>query len=155
MPLAIDPNPRLQAERLRADEIRRQQQQEIDIHVQAIKAARAEVEVKIRELQSHCDRLQHAARRLPPEDGGEARYRIYVTMHSRLVGAMGQALRRAQNGDRLLEVGRADQEEKQRRERENEVRDRVDAAVQHVFDLQLPRENDFEALFGEDLTHAS
>lgn len=156
--MPIDPvrERQIQADQLRTDEIRRQHEREISLHVQAIQGVRAEVETKIRELQGHCERLQQTARRGPPGEGSEARYRVYCTAHTRLAGAMGQALKRAQATDRLLEARREEQQDRERRERELAVRDRVEAAVRDVFDLQLPKDNDFEALFGEEgVAHAS
>lgn len=153
MPSTVAHDQRLQAERLRSAELRRQREHELDAHVQAIKTARADLESKIRELQGHLDGLQHVSRRLgATEDGDVGRYRVYATAHVRLAGAMGQALKRAQATDRLLEATREQREAREQQEREESMRERVDAAVQDVFDLQLPKEDDFELLFGEAVT---
>lgn len=146
---------RRQAEIQRTEEIRRLHEKELAVHIQAIQGVRAEVETKIRELQGHCERLQQTARRGQTGDGSEARFRVYCTAHTRLAGAIGQALKRAQATDRLLEAGREEQQDRERREREAAVEERVKAAVRDVFDLQLPKDNDFELLFGEGVAHAS
>lgn len=147
---------RLQADQLRAGEVRRQREQEIDLHVQAIKSVRADVEAKIRELREHCEGLQRSVRRLQGDSGEEGKYRVYGTAHTRLAGALHQALNRAHAMDRLLEARQVGEQERERRDREAAAEERVKAAVQGVFDLQLPRENDFELLFGEEaVTNAS
>lgn len=151
MPTNAALNQRLQPEQLRAEEVRRQRERELNLHIQAIKTVRGEVEAKIRELQGHCDGLHQAARRLQSDEGTEAtKYRVYGTAHTRLAGALHQALNRAQAMDRVLEARREDQQDRERREREVATQERIKAAVQRVFDLQLPRENDFELLFGEE-----
>lgn len=144
----------VQAERLRVEELRKRREREIETHVQAIKRARADVEVKLRELVTHCASLQQATRRWPAEDGSDAAYRIYHTAHSRLAGAIVQAVKRAQATDRFLDARRADAEDLRRQEREEELRDRVDAAMKEVFNLQLPKDDDFETLFGDEVNHA-
>jgi hypothetical protein len=147
-------NERIQVERLRFAEIRRQRERDIETHVAAIKTARSDLETKLRELQQHCDRLQRAAR-LSGGEEDSARYRIYQAAQARMVGAMGHALKRAQATDRLLEVSVADQRVREQQEREETVRTHVKAAVRDVFNLQLPREDDFEQLFGEVTGNAS
>ena len=145
----------LQAEQLRVDEARRHREAEAEALVQAIAGIRADIDAKLRELAGQCDRLHQAARRLQSGDGAEARFRHFATAHQRLTGAMGQALKRAQATERLLGGRQLDQRDAERREREEAARERVKEAVQSVFDLQLPRENDFETLFGEEVVHAS
>lgn len=141
---------RVQADQLRVGEIRRQREQEIELHVRAIKSVRADVEAKIRELTEHCEGLQRSVRRLQGDNGEEGKYRVYGTAHTRLAGALHQAMNRANAMDRLLEARQEGDQERARREREAAAEERVKAAVRGVFDLQLPRENDFELLFGEE-----
>jgi len=148
MPLDIQ-SERVRAERLRVAEIRRQRERDIEAHVAAIKTARADIETKLVELQGHCERLQRAARLARSEGADEARYRLYHTVQTRMVGAMGQALKRASATDRVLDVRREDQAAEARQEREGAVHAKVKAAVREVFNLQLPKEDDLEQLFGE------
>ncbi len=155
MPPSEAQNERIQAERLRIAEIRRQRDQDVEGHVLAIKTARKDLEAKLGELQGHCDRLQQATRRARGEGGDDPRYRIYHTAQTRMVGAMGHALKRAEATDRLLDVGRVEQQERERQEREESLRARVKTVVRDVFNLQLPKEDDFEQLFGEETADAS
>lgn len=158
MPSSAPQDQQIQLERRRTAEIRRQREQQIETHVQAIKATRGELETKLRELLGHCESLTRAARRLPAEegsDGSDVHYRLYQTAHSRLAGAMGHALKRAQGTDRLLEASREAQQDQARQQREEEMRDRVQAAVREVASLQLPKDGDFELLFGAEVTRAS
>jgi hypothetical protein len=154
MPPSDTQNERIQVERLRLAEIRRQRDRAVGEHVAAIKTARRDLEAKLVELQGHCDRLQQATRRVRG-DGEDPRYRIYHTAQTRMVGAMGQALKRAQATDRLLETSRVEQQERERNEREEAARARVKTVVQDVFNLQLPKDNDFEQLFGEETADGS
>lgn len=154
MPISEAQEKRIQAERLRAADIRRQRAQDVDSHVQAIKAARGDIEGKLHELQGHCDRLQQAARRAGAEDG-VARYRLYHTAQARMAGALSQVLKRAKSTDRLLEARGNDEQEREREQREAESQARVQTAVRDIFDLQLPKENDIESLFGEGVMDAS
>jgi hypothetical protein len=140
---------RIQAERLRSADIRRQRERDIEAHVAAIKTARAELDAKLVELQGACDRLQRATRLAGGEGGDQARYRIYHASQTRMVGAMGHALKRAQATDRLLEVSAAELREREAQQRAETVRTQVKAAAREVFNLQLPKEDDFEQLFGE------
>lgn len=147
-------NEQIEVERLRVSEIRRQRERDVEAHVEAIRTARSDLEAKLIELQGHCERL-HRATRLARGDGGEdARYRLYHAAQTRMVGAMSHAIKRAQGTDRLLEASRAEQQERERQEREDKTRAHVKAAVREVFNLQLPKEDDFEQLFGE-VTDAS
>lgn len=154
MPLSPVAQERIEAERLRVAELSQQREAELGSHVQAIQAIRADVESKLRDLQGRCDQLLRVSRRTASEDG-DSRYRVYTAAHRRLVGAMTQALKRAEATDRLLEQSRGAREDRARQERERQQRERVQAAVQDVFDLQLPKEDDFEALFGEGVSDAS
>ena len=158
MPSPAHQDQQIQLERRRTAEIRRQRERQIETHVQAIKTTRGELETKLRELLAHCEGLTRAARRLPAEEGSEGsdvHYRLYHTAHSRLAAAMGHALKRAQATDRLLEASREEQQDQARQRREEEVRDRVQAAVQEVVSLQLPKDDDFELLFGAEVSRAS
>lgn len=155
MPSSPAQEQRIQAERLRTAEIRRQREQEVGGHVQAIKAIRGDLETKLRELQGHCERLHQTTRRALNEDGSDARYRLYHTAQLRMVGAMSQALKRAEAADRLLVASQAERQDQERREREKQTQERVESAVRDVFDLQLPKDDDFESLFGEEVTDAS
>lgn len=142
-------NERVRVERLRFAETRRQQQRDIDGHVAAIKSARADIEGKLRELQGHCDRLLRATRLAADEEGDTARFRLYHTAQMRMAGAMGHALKRAEATDRLLERHLDDQRERDRQDRERAVQTRVREVIRDVFDLKLPKDDDFEQLFGE------
>jgi len=155
MPNYRSRDPGNEAERLRADESRRLQEREVEGHVQAIQGVRADIETKLRDLVGHCERLHQATRRLDAGDGPAARYRVYGTAHSRLAAALGQGLRRAQATDRLLDARRESGRERERHEQERVAEERVQAAVRQVIDLQLPRENDFETLFGGEVADAS
>lgn len=105
------------------------------------------------DLQGHCDRLQRASRLASVEDGEAARYRLYHTAQTRMIGALSHALKRAQGMDRLLESGREERQDRERRDREEKVKTEARAAVREVFNLQLPREDDFEQLFGEVISN--
>lgn len=146
---------RIQVERLRIAEIRRQRERDVEAHVAAIKAARADLETKLVELQGHCDRLQRATRLARGEGTDDARYRLYHTVQTRMIGAMGHALKRASATDRVLDASREEQAAQARQEREVVLRANVNAAVREVFNLQLPKEDDFEQLFGEVTGNAS
>lgn len=148
-------NERVEVERLRFAETRRQRERDVEAHVEAIRTARSDLEAKLLELQGHCDRLQRATRLASGDGGEEARYRLYHAAQTRLVGAMSHAIKRAQGTDRLLEASRAEQQERERREREDMTRAHVKAAVREVFNLQLPKDDDFEQLFGEVADDAS
>lgn len=139
----------IQTERLRQADLRRQREQDIDFHVQALQKTREEIETKLRDYQKHCDNLQTAVRR-SIQDESTIRYKSYANVQTRMGGAMGQALKRASSMDRLLDLGKLEREEALRREQQGHQQSRVRQMSREVFNLQLPREDDFEALYGNE-----
>lgn len=131
-----------------AEESAQDRQKKLDSGVLAIARARADLEEKLAEWQKRCAALQQDMRKASL-DAGALRYRTFATLQLRLAGAVNQALKRAEEGDRLVQIAKAEQEEAARRESEDKVREAERQARAHVARSLLPTSNDFESLYGD------
>jgi len=144
---------RIEAERLRAAEVARQQERGVGNLIAQIQGVRKDVEASVTRLQDLCQQLRVEVRQLSGDDGAH-HYLVFTNAHLRLAGALSQGLRRTSSVDRLLTAAKAEQEETQRRDdRERQYRESRDR--ERALDrLQLPQDDDFEDLYGEVMTDA-
>ncbi len=123
-------------------------QREIEGIVGSMKRLRSELESKLSEYQTQVTLLGRVVRRTSSESSRH--YRAYATAHDRLSRALLNSIHRTASMDSLLENARAEQQDLARQQDREDQKARLLKAKQQVFDLQLPREDDFESLYGTD-----
>lgn len=135
--------------RRRQADIRKNAEKELDGMVTSIEEAREALSEKLHDYVKASDQLRQASRRMMHSEVS-LQYRNYATMQTRLGGAISQALRRAENGSRMLDVHKKAQEERVAREEQERERQEIRAAERSVQTALLPpHDDDFESLYGD------
>lgn len=135
--------------RRRQADIRKNAEKELDGLVASIESARSVLGDKLQDYVQACEQLRSASRRMLHTEA-TLQYRNYATMQTRLAGAINQALRRAENGNRMLDIHKKTQEEQEIREEEQRIRQAARDSETHVQSSLLPpHDDDFESLYGD------
>lgn len=152
MPAALPYSPQearqILALRQRQQEARRRNEVELDAQVASIEKAREDLDHKLQDYLRLCDQLRQSSRRVAVDESS-TRYRTYATLQLRMGGAITQALKRAEGGDRILNAAKARQEEDDRREEQQRVHQAARVAQRQVEQSLLPTNDDFESLYGD------
>jgi len=138
---------RVEAQRLREDDLRQQRDKVADDIVVQMQKVRVDLEASVTQLHQLAMDLRAKARRTL--DSSSSGYILYANAHLRVAGALNQGLKRTGSMDRVLVVSKQEEEDERRREEEDRQDKEVREHDRLVENLSLPSDDDFEELYGE------
>lgn len=146
---------RVLAFRQREAQLRRQREAIIEGHIQGVAEARGELEDALKKYQEKVALAQREVRRHVTED--TVHFRTYLTMQTRMSGAIHQAIKRASSMDRMISASKADREDREREDQALRLKEARRTAHRDVQRMILPPsdEDDLTLLYGPDeVNHA-
>ena len=137
-------------DRPEVDEFTHQRRAALEKRYQELQTERSDLEEKANRYRERCALLERDIRRVVSSDSDMAsRYKTYLNTQVRMVGAVLSALKRGTSMDRLIvayhENERLRLQEEAARKKARQNRD----AAKHVQDISVPRDDDFELLYGD------